>query len=243
MPEQPKNPNVIQLLLRLQHHEEIKRQAVDGTALDPQLALLRRWQADRLARTYADLLADPVFAPACRFFLTDIYAARDFSQRDQDFERLYNILSRFLPPPSLQLLHDGLELNRFSHALDARLLQALVGELGVKDSITPQLYAEAYRICDNYAERALQIEQMARILREVGTGARLPLVGVSLKMAGAPAKAAGWIELHDFLERGYAAFRPLKDLETFVGAIEGRETLILKRIFSRDEDPFQAYTH
>jgi hypothetical protein len=74
-----KSPNVVRLLLDLQNSPEVRHQSVARTGLDPQLALLRAWQSQRLRRTYADLLDDPRYRPACLFFLNDIYAARDFS--------------------------------------------------------------------------------------------------------------------------------------------------------------------
>jgi hypothetical protein len=185
-----------------------------------------------------DLLADPAFAPACRFFLTDIYAPRDFSQRDHDFERLHSLLSRFLPGHMLSLLKHAIDLNALTAELDQALVQALEEDPGFAEAITPDLYAEAYRRCDNFAARLSQIEQLTAILREVGDGARRPLVGASLRLARRPAHTAGWFELYDFLERGYTAFQPMKKPGDFADIIEQRETLILKRIFSGESNPF-----
>jgi hypothetical protein len=240
MPEasKPERPNVVRLLFQLKQKEELNHQAVPGKRLDPKLALLREWQSNRLAGTYADLLANPAFEPACRFFLSDIYAARDFSQRDSDFERLHEVLSRYLPAQMLKLLHDAIELNRLSYRLDQLLLETMIDRLDLTGGISPQLYAEAYRLCNNYEQRVHQIEQMAQILREVSLGARLPLVGVSLRVLARPARAAGWWELYDFLERGITAFKPMRDSETFVNAIATRERLILDRIYTGEADPF-----
>jgi hypothetical protein len=238
MSETSKSPNLIHLLFDLQHDQSMQRQSVDGKSLPTQLALLRAWQSRRLSRTYADLSADPQFGPACRFFLSDIYAPRDFSQRDHDFERLHDLLSRFLPAQMLRLLHDAIQLNRLSYALDNRLLEALVNQPGVTQAITPEQYAEAYRLCDNYARRAAQIEQLADILTQVGEGTRLPMVGVSLRLARIPAQAAGWFELYDFLARGYTAFKPMRRIHTFARTIRDRETRILDRIYARHPHPF-----
>src|SRR5512135_1874317 len=97
MSDASKPPSAMQLLHDLQHSEELKHQAHAADVLHPQLAMLREWQADRLAHTYADLRADRHYGPACEFFLSDIYAARDFSQRDQDLERIHDRLSHILP--------------------------------------------------------------------------------------------------------------------------------------------------
>lgn len=237
MPEK-RRPNIIQILFNLQRQDEGKHLPAPERALDPGMVLLRDWQSRRLARTYADLLLNPEFSAASRFFLSDIYAARDFSQRDQDFERLHELLARFLPPSSLQLLKDGLESNRLSNELDHHLLQVLVDRLGMGEVLSSGMYAEAYRLCDNYAERKCQIAQITKIIQEIGVGARLPLVGISLRLARKPAEAAGWFELYDFLERGYAAFRPMKDVETFARTIEQRETDLLERIYAGESDMF-----
>ncbi len=146
------------LLKHLEHSAELRHRAIVPDGLVAQVAMLLQWQSNRLARTYADLLADVRYQAACQFFLSDIYAPVDFSQRDYDLERIYRFLARVLPPQSIRLLTQTVELNDMTRALDHRLLRALIDELGVTDALTSELYLEAYRICDNYAERAQQIE-------------------------------------------------------------------------------------
>jgi hypothetical protein len=184
------------------------------------------------------LLADPRTGPAFRFFLTDLYAPRDFSRRDQQVERLYALLSRTLPAQTLQLLAEIVELNRLTNDLDTALLAALVDQLGVTETITPEAYAEGYRLCDNRAERERQIALIQTVLLQVGEGARLPIVGAAMKLARIPAHRAGWGELYDLLARGYAAFRPMRDVRTFVDRVAERERRILDRIFTAAPDPF-----
>ena len=236
----PKIPvkDVLSLLYDLQDQREAQQEEVDSAGLDPQLAMLRDWQSKRLQRTYADLLADQKYRPACEFFLSDIYAARDFSQRDYDAERLHKILSRYLPESTLYLLADAIRMNQLSDKLDRRLLKALVEKLGVTETITEELYAEGYRLCNNYKERVYQIDLLARILWDVGKFARNPLVGPAARLARGPAQRAGWVEVYDFLERGYAALRHMRNIKSFVETIEKRETLILERIFANHPTPF-----
>jgi hypothetical protein len=101
MADDPKPPDATRLLHELQQSDVLRHQAVAGTGLDPHLALLRAWQSERLAQTYADLLADRQFRSACLFCLSDIYAPCDFSQRDHDFERIHSYLSRIVPSQML----------------------------------------------------------------------------------------------------------------------------------------------
>ena len=61
---------------------------------------------------------------------------------------------------------------------------------------------------------------------------------MALKLAGGTARKAGWVELYDFLERGYNAFKRIKDVKAFVSTIEQRERRILAQIFAGEPDPF-----
>jgi hypothetical protein len=53
-----------------------------------------------------------------------------------------------------------------------------------------------------------------------------------------PANRAGWNEVYDFLERGYKAFKQMRDVKKFARIIEEREKRILDAIFSGHPDPF-----
>lgn len=247
MTDAPRPPNAVQLLRDLQHSAELKHQPSAADGLHLRLALLREWQARRLARTYADLLADPGYRPACEFFLSDIYAPRDFSQRDQDLEHIHQFLARVLPATTIQLLTKTVELNRLTNSLDNHLLQVLVDQLGVTDAVmdavmdavTPELYAEAYRLCDNQAERAYQIDLTQDVLRQVSDWARHRVVSIAMKMAKVPAQRAGWVETYDFLERGYEACRRLKEAQFFVETIAQREKGLLDLIYAGDVTGFK----
>lgn len=230
--------NTAQIFRELVTNPNARRKRIGGQDLTPELKLLRTFQSERLARTHADLLASPRYGPACSFFLTDIYAPRDFSQRDHDAETLYKLMNRFLPDDLLYPLALVLKLNNMTHALDERLAEALVNTLGVTDTITPALYAEGYRVCDNYQEREQQIDMLWEIGQRVDKLVKSPLTAPTLALARIPAKTAGWDELHDFLDRGYQAFKHMKGSDYFLKTITFREKEILHRIFSAHPDPF-----
>jgi hypothetical protein len=206
--------------------------------LDPQLVMLRTWQSDRLVHTYDDLLANPKFAPACRFFLSDIYGPRDYSQRDHDFEALHSVLSHFLPAFAIQLLTEALAANRAAYNLDMKLLQILIDQQNVTTHITVEQYVRGYRLCDNYVERAAQIEQITRVMCQVGELAHQSMVRPFLWAARQPALKGGWDELYGFLERGYTAYKGMKDRTLFTQILHDREMKILDRIYQGDPDPF-----
>ena len=217
-----------------------RHRRVEGAETDARLAALRAWQAERLARTYADLLEDRRFAPACRFFLSDVYGARDFSQRDHDLLRVYDSMRRMLPPPLLHALELAIALNALTESLDETLARVLFEELGVTEAITAELYAEAYRRADNYDERVRQIELVAAVGRAIDHLVHKPAVGLALRLARVPARLAGWHEHQDFLERGFTAFKRLGGADEFLAIVTGREREILDRIYAGEREPFEA---
>lgn len=228
-----------QILYQLQRAGAGQHTEVEAQDLDPQMAVLRRWQSARLARTHADLLADERYASAGRFFLSDIYAPRDFTQRDHDVERMYRFMSKFLPDRTLYSLRLVVELNDLTNELDERLLRVLVDDLGMTDSITAEQYATGYRICDNYAQRERQIDLVVDIGYSVDRLVHTRFIGTTLRLARGPAHGAGWHELQDFLERGYLAFKDMGDAEYFLETVENREKQILDQIFAGDPHPFE----
>jgi len=219
--------------------QQLKRHSVEARPLDPKVALLRAWQAQRLTRTYADFMASPRYRPACLFFLNEIYAPRDFSQRDRDMEAVHDALKHILPDALIHPLATTVELHHLSEALDQRLIDVLTGQLGVTDTITTSLYAEAYRLCDNYDERVRQIDLVHQIGSRLDGVVRSPLTSALLAVSKGPARAAGWNELTDFLESGYRAFKHMRGARHFLDTVREREQGILDRIYARDPDPFE----
>lgn len=241
MPDKANPLRVVQNVLQhARKNKEVTHVLVESAGISPSLACVRDFQARRIAETYRDFTVQPRYAPVMQFFLEDLYAARDFSQRDHDAERAYHFLSKVVPADMLILVTDAIELTRLSNALDQDLLHVLEKELDFHDKLTEKLYAEAYRRCKNYAARQHQIELLVNVMRDAAEAARFPLSGAALRMVKGPAHAAGWHEMYAFLERGHHAFGKIKNPKDFLEAIQARETKIMQQIEARAPHPFQV---
>ena len=203
---------------------------------------LRAWQADRLERTYPDLLADPRYRPAAQFFLEDLYGPKDFSERDDEVARILPAMTRILPASAIRTFGLAIELDCLSERLDAALLDRLrAGRApGAAVAIDASRYATAFRACANRAERERQIALVGEIGVALDALARKPLIARAIGLMRAPAHAAGLGELHDFLERGFRAFRHMQGAREFLAVIERRERRLLERLFAGDPDPFRV---
>ncbi len=227
------------MLRPLSDIEKLEHQQAEAQPLDPQMKVLKTWQSERLARTYADLLETPRYRLACLFFLQDIYAPRDFSQRDRDITEMYAFMQRFVPAVLLRPLTQTIQLYDLTRHLDDHLLDVLVHQLGVTDALTEAQYAEGYRLCDNYVDRVRQIEMIYHIGLQLDDIIHLPFTGTALRVASVPARRAGWTELVDFMDRGYRAFNHMGSANFFLDTIRSRERRILDQIFAAEPEPFK----
>ena len=227
----------LDLRRHLQAAKALRQQARLAPDAAHQRRLLRQWQAQRLARSAADLLASERFAPAARFFLSDLYGPKDFSSRDEEIEQILPLISRLLPVSALQTIALAIEVDALTEQLDA-LMVAELDRVGVIDRIDETSYSAAYRRVDRRDDRLRQIA----LIRATGDAleklAQKPLLGALLKLMRGPAELAGLAELQIFLENGLAAFRRMGQADAFLDCIEWRERMLLDKLFSGAEQPF-----
>jgi hypothetical protein len=200
------------------------------------VAPLKRWQAKRLAGTYADLAALVRYEPATAFFLTDLYGDHDLTGRDASLDRVVPTMVKLLPGMALGTVTKAIEMDALAEELDQMMALAWrdVGARKLDDAA----YAVLYR---SVGCRPMRVRQIA-LVKEVGMSLNLlvkvPAISATLAAMKIPASLAGVGPLHGFLERGFKAFKHMGDATDFVATIERRETDIMERLYSNDDNPF-----
>ena len=216
-----------------EHLEQLKALRGSEAVAPARLAELKRFQAGRLARSYADIAVQPRYRDATEFFLQDLYGPKDFSRRDASLLRVLPAMARIMPATALETAMLAIELEALSEALDHRVTEALPS--GPVDEAS---YAQAYRSSTTRAERERQIDLIVSVGERLDRLVKVPLVRGTLKLMRRPARAAGMDDLQNFLERGFAAFASMDGAGEFLGTIRARETAILNRLFSGAPRPF-----
>ena len=184
----PDARRILDLLTRVEH--ERSRRLADP-ALGAAVALLKRYQRDRFARTYADLLASPRYAAAARFFLDELYGPQDFSQRDAQFARVVPALVRLFPEEIVATVETLAQLHALSESLDS----AMGEQLRSTTAIAAGDYVHAWQAVGGEAERERQIARgglrpsahRARRLCRAGRGDVRGRATPGTRPAGAPA--------------------------------------------------------
>lgn len=209
------------------HLKALKALRGPGRRQPPRLGEVKAWQAERLARTYADLASQPRYRAATAFFLEDLYGPKDFSARDGELLRIVPVMERVLPASAVQTASLAIELEALSEALD----HALAAALG-PGPLDEASYGEAYRKSAPREERLRQIDLIEEVGLRLDALVKKPFVAGTLKLMRKPAHLAGLGDLQDFLEAGFAAFRTMDGSAEFLAALRERETAILNRLFS-----------
>ncbi len=197
---------------------------------------LREWQAARLARTHADLLASPRYGTAATFFLSDLYGPKDFSERDAEVERILPLMTTMLPVSGLRTLLLAVEVDALSERFDAAMVEKLGAQLD-DEQLSEAAYAAAYRAVGDRAGRTTQLRLIGETGEALEALARKSFVRGALKMMHGPAHLAGLGELHAFLERGFEAFRSMRDASEFLETIVERERAIAAAMFAGRDLP------
>jgi len=200
-------------------------------AADPPLAAavqrLKAYQQRRFETTYADLLGDPRYAAAARFFLEELYGPRDFTRRDAQFARVVPALVRLFPREVVATVQHLAALHALSEELDTQMAR----RLGAREP-GRAVYAELWQAVGQPEQRRRQIELTHRVGLDLDAYTRNPLLRHSLRMMRAPARLAGLDALQRFLESGFDTFRAMHGAQTFLATIVRRETALAERLYA-----------
>jgi len=197
---------------------------------------LQDWQRHRLMRTYEDFMARDSDAPACHFFLEELYGGMNFRERDQQVARVEPVMSRTLPRRALHALAEALRLQAISLEFDMDM--ANVMRLRDLKCLSTETYASVYRECGRKRDREDQILLIRSLGHELERLIKMPLLLRLLHMLGGPARAAGFGRLQAFLENGLHSFSLLRNPAEFVESIYNREWQAMNRLFSGHTTPF-----
>lgn len=228
---------------------QLRQRALAEPTLALQVAIVKAWQAYRLSQTHADLLQSARYRAAALFFVNDLYGSKSLTQRDAELARVIPTMNRFLPQAALSTICDAIELDALSESLDHRVAeklvlkgraaaaQAAVGEddaVGALEPYDRDAYAAAYRAGGGFEQRRQQIVAVQRIGQDLDGLVRKPLLGGLLASMGPPARAAGLAATHEFLQRGFSAFKAMGGAREFLRLVVSREQALAEALEQGD---------
>jgi hypothetical protein len=225
----PEGQAILELLRQVEAQRALR-------AADPALAArvlaVKDYQHARFQHTYADLLAQPRYANATRFFLEELYGPTDFTRRDTQFKRVVPALVRLFPHEVVLTVLTLGQLHALSEELDTAM-----GRLVPAGALTLPDYVAAWQAVGRPADRRRQIVLMRRVADALDVYTRNPLLRHSLRLMRTPARLAGLPELQAFLEAGFDTFREMRGAEAFLDIVVQREEAVADWLFAASVPP------
>lgn len=223
-------PSVADAIISDLRKVQAQREIADAMSLLPKVRALQDWQCKRLLCTHQTFVNQPRFEKAMRFFVDELYGPKDFSERDADLVRVIPKLASMLPQKAIGALHDAVSVNALSFDLDLALVNHLDGELN------EQSYAMAYRDMGRLDDRIQQIDTIYALGEQLADVVQIRGVTMLIKIARKPAQMAGLLSLHEFLERGFNAFRKMGNVHEFIDPVVEKEREIMYYLHSDSFD-------
>lgn len=203
-----------------------------SVSFDQAKIALQEFQVRRLKRDFRDLRLSEEYGPFTEFFATEIYSARDFTERNESFRRITTQFKGLLGEEIYTGLTRLLDLHSLSDRLDSEMSTLLI-DAGIPVKFTETEYERAYRELDNYDERLLQIDMIIESLQFTHHISRMALIGVALKSARVAVGIFSKDKIVELLETAYSTLRGIKSIDYLCNEVRVREVARLDRIYGR----------
>lgn len=213
----------------------LRQQRMAQPALAAANSAIKRFQAQRFQATYPDLLQSPRYQTAARFFLHELYSDKDYAERDQQFARIANTISKLFPQVVVNTAAALAEVHALTERLDDAMATAHLSLQASKpESCDAASYIACWREVADAAARHQQLQVVLALGESLDNLTRKPGLRMLLKMMRGPASAAGLGSLQKFLEAGFDAFQNMRGAKEFLELIALREREWIKRLFEED---------
>lgn len=203
----------------------------------PALAL---WQSERLKTTHDDLYRHPSYHQGLAFLLGELYSPVADNRRDDDIDRVFPKMVKWLPGSLLDTFASMVELNHITQQLDLSLLEQLVKTGADLNNLHQETYCAAFRTVGSVDSRERQINLIAKVGSQLNRYVKSRSVGWLLGMSRGPADMAGLEDLHAFLHRGYSAFQSMDRVDVLIDEVVARERQVLEQIMAGANNPFNV---
>ena len=215
---------------------DLRQQASDQPELARAVLAVKLLQAQRFAGTYNDLLTCGAYRASAEFFLQELYGARDFSQRDQQFAHVAGALELTLPDSAVQTALTLAELHCLTETLD--LAMARCWQQTPSAATPEQRYVDCWKSVGHPGDRQWQLSTVMAIGSTLGELTRKRSLRLTLKLMRKPAALAGLDALQTFLETGFDRFAGMVQnggtVQVFLDTIRQRETQWIAQLFDMD---------
>ncbi|MGI9238612.1 MAG: FFLEELY motif protein [Woeseiaceae bacterium] len=196
------------------------------------------WQLQYLLPFFSDLHAEEGYAEAIDFTMSDL-AGVGISNRDRDLERAAPAITRMLPTRALATIAAAAEMNAQVLKVNTAICRCLLVDDALPEKILELDYCVACREASSLDECAELVHLITGLGQTLKSLVKIPALGITLRAMRAPAHAAGFGALQEFLENGFSTFRQIPDIDHFLEEIRLRMIQMFEIIYTAPLDDLQ----
>lgn len=216
---------------QMRQSNELHNEYLDDAELLKNYDRFANWQLQYLLPFFEDMYVQSGYAAALDFTMSDL-AGVGISSRDRDLERAAPAITRMLPLRALQTIASAAEMNARVLKINIAICRQLLVDNQLPADITERDYCVACRGASSFPEIAELVHLVTGLGKSLKSLIKVPMIGITLRAMRAPAHAAGFGALQEFLEKGYTTFREIPNIDHFLSEIEGRMISIFERIYT-----------
>lgn len=215
----------------IRRSNELHLEYLDDAQLLRNYDRFAHWQLEYLLPFFSDLYAREGYAEAIDFTMSDL-AGIGISGRDSDLERAAPAITTMLPLGALATIASAAEMNARVLKVNIAICRCLLVGNELPARITELEYCVACREASSLEECSELVHLITGLGRTLKSLVKVPMIGMTLRAMRAPAHAAGFGALQEFLEKGFTTFKQIPDIDHFLGEIEVRMIEIFERIYT-----------
>jgi len=221
---------------RFRKHIRRSNELQAGYLADPDMLAaydrFANWQLEYLLPSFGDLHGKSGYTEALEFTMHDL-AGVGIIKRDDDLERASPAITTMLPRRALETIAAAAKMNARVLEVNLSICRCLMIDGQLPEHITEQDYWIACRNASSLEECVELVHLIIELGRTLSALIEMPVLGVTLRAMRAPAHAAGFGALQEFLETGYHTFKNIPDIQYFLETIETRMIEIFEKIFTQ----------
>jgi hypothetical protein len=214
---------------------EVHRQYLADADLLESYDRFTRWQLDYMLSFFDDLIEAHGYKAAVDFIISDL-AGVGVAERDRDIQRAGGVIASTLPTHPLETAAAALELNAAALEINLSICRRLLVDGRLPEHISEADYIRACRAASTYEECMGLVRLAGELGQTLKTLVRVPLLGGLLRTMRAPAHAAGFGALQEFLETGFNTFREIPDIDLFLEQLVEGLDKVFQRIYQLPVD-------
>ena len=216
--------------LAISRSNELHAEYLGDTSVLGSYDRFAQWQLDYMQSFFTDLVGANGYTEAVDFIVGDL-AGIGISERDREIERAAGVIVNTLPLHPLETAAAAVELNARALEINLAIWRELLVDGDLPSEITEPAYLRACRGASSYDE-CMELVHLAGGLGDtLKSLVRFAVIGGLLRTMRAPAHAAGFGKLQEFLETGYRTFRKIPDIDFFLEQLVRRLDEVFQHIY------------